>query len=149
MNDDTQLTLSGPFTAKDSSGQVRDISAIKIVDESYGVIDVQVDLRYPMEGDPLFNDLVLIRHISAHLRTLGYAGPDLKIGDAGLQDEQVIVLEAPEEFNAFAERHGWKDLAAQFDDDVDYPDDDLRDDSPAAAAPTEQLNALMRKFQKK
>ena len=71
MSDDTQLTLCGPFIAKDSSGQVREISAIKIVDESYGVIDVQVDLRYPMEGDPLFNDLILIRHISAHLRSRG------------------------------------------------------------------------------
>ena len=61
------------------------------------------------------------------------------VGDAGLQDEQVIVLEAPEAFNAFAERHGWKDLAAEFDDDAD--------DTPPAAAPTEQLNALLRKFQ--
>lgn len=141
MNDDTQLTLCGPFTAKDSSGQVRDISAIKIVDESYGVIDVHVALRHPMEGDPLFNDLVLIRHISAHLRSLGYVGPDLKVGDAGLQDEQIIVLEAPEAFNVFAECHGWKDLAAEFDDDSD--------DASPAAVPTEQMNALIRKFQKK
>ena len=141
MNDDTQLTLSGSFTAKDSSGQIRDISAIRIFDEGYGVIDVYVDLRHPMEGDPLFNDLVLIRHISAHLRTLGYLGPDLKVGDAGLQEEQVIVLEAPEEFNAFAQRHGWKDLAAEYDDDID--------DTSPAAAPTEQLNTLLRKFQNK
>ena len=145
MNDDIQLTLSGPFSAKDSSGQVREISAINIVDESYGVIDVHVNLRHPMEGDPLFNDLQLIRHISAHLRTLGYVGPDLKVGDAGLQDDQVIVLEAPEEFNAFAERHGWKDLAAEFDDDLD----DALDEASSASAPTEQLNALLRQFQKK
>lgn len=141
MNDDTQLTIAGPFTAKDSSGHAREISAIRIFDEGYGVIDVYVDLRHPMEGDALFNDLALIRHISAHLRTLGYLGPDLKVGDAGLQEEQVIVLEAPEEFNAFAQRHGWKDLAAEYDDDID--------DTLPAAAPTEQLNALLRKFQNK
>ena len=141
MNDDTQLTLCGPFTAKDSSGQVRGISAIRIFDEGYGVIDVHVNLRHPMEGDELFNDLILIRQISAHLRTLGYLGPDLKVGDAGLQEEQVIVLEAPEEFNVFAQRHGWKDLAAEYDEDSN--------DMLPAAAPTEQLNALLRKFQKK
>lgn len=142
-NDETQLTLSGPFAAKDSSGQVRDISAIKIFDEGYGVIDVHVYLGHPMDGDPLFNDVVLIRHISAHLRQLGYAGPDLIVGDAGLQEEQVIVLEAPEAFNTFAERHGWKDLAAEFDDDLD------EEGTSPIAAPSEQLNALMRKFQNK
>lgn len=147
MSDDTQLTLCGPFTAKDSSGQIRDISAIRIVDESYGVIDVQVELRYPMEGDPLHEDLVLIRHISGHLRSLGYVGPDLKIGDAGLQDEQLIVLEAPEAFNAFAEKYGWKDLAAEFDDDVE--DNVDSNDAAPSAAPAEQLTALLRKFQKK
>lgn len=141
MDDDTQLTLCGPFTAKDSSGQIREINAIKIVDESYGVIDVLVDMRYPMEGDPLFDDLVLISQISSHLRSLGYVGPDLKVGDAGLQDEQLIVLEAPEAFNTFAEQHGWKDLAAEFDDE----DDDL----PPATAQSEQLTALLRKFQNK
>lgn len=156
MSDDTQLTLCGPFTAKDSSGQIRDVTAIRIVDESYGVIDVHVELRYPLEGDPLHEDLVLIRHISAHLRSLGYVGPDLTVGDAGLQDEQLIVLEAPEAFNAFAEKHGWKDLAAEFDDDMDDGvDDDVADNIPHAsdaaltAAPTEQLTALLRKFQKK
>lgn len=156
MSDDTQLTLCGPFTAKDSSGQIREVSAIRIVDESYGVIDVHVALRYPLEGDPLHEDLVLIRQISAHLRSLGYTGPDLIVGDAGLQDDQLIVLEAPEAFNAFAEKHGWKDLAAEFDDDLDESVDDTSadnapntSDAAPSPAPTEQLTALLRKFQKK
>ena len=145
MSDDTQLTLCGPFTAKDSSGIVRDISAIRIFDEGYGVIDVHVALRDPTEGDPLHDDAVLIRNISAHLRSLGYVGPDLKSGDAGLQDDQLIVLEAPEDFNAFAAKHGWKDLAAEFE--AEY-EDDISAISPTAV-PTEQITALLRKFQKK
>ena len=145
MSDDTQLTLCGPFTAKDSSGIVRDISAIRIFDEGYGVIDVHVELRHPTDGDPLHEDAELIRHISAHLRGLGYVGPDLKAGDAGLQDDQLIVLEAPEDFNVFAEKHGWKDLAAEFDEQshVEFSDES------GAVVPTEQLTALLRKFQKK
>ena len=145
MSDDTQLTLCGPFTAKDSSGIVREISAVRIFDEGYGVIDVHVELRHPTEGDPLHDDAGLIRHISAHLRSLGYVGPDLKAGDAGLQEDQLIVFEAPEEFNGFAEKYGWKDLAAEFDEEYEG------DTSAVAptAVPSEQITALLRKFQKK
>jgi hypothetical protein len=143
MSENTDIQLSGPFSAKDSSGQSRDISAIRIVDESYGMIDVYVDLRYSMEEDRLFDDLVLIKNISAHLRGIGYAGADLTKGDAGLQDDKLIVLEAPEAFNPFAERHGWKNLAAEF------AEDDLLDDSAASAAPSAQLEALLAKFKSK
>ena len=140
MSDNTDIQLSGPFTAKDSSGQNRDISAIRIVDESYGMIDVYVDLRYSVDEDHLFDDLILIKNITAHLRSIGYAGEDLRKGDAGLQDDKLIVLEAPETFNAFAERHGWKNLAAEF------AEDDSLDESAAVAAPNAQLDALLAKF---
>ena len=139
MDNDTDIQLSGPFSAKDSSGQVREFSAIRIFDEGYGVIDVYCDLRHGMGDDDLAEDVVLLRNIVAQLRTLGYAGPDFGLGDAGLQDDKLIVLEAPEAFNAFAERHGWKDLAAEFDEDVDP----ASASTPAASA---QLDALMRKF---
>ena len=137
MDNDTDIQLSGPFSAKDSSGQSREFSAIRIFDEGYGVIDVYCDLRHGMGDDDLSQDPLLLRNIVAQLRTLGYAGPDFGIGDAGLQDDKLIVLEAPEAFNAFAESRGWKDLAAEFDQDVDAPT------APAASA---QLDALLRKF---
>ena len=140
MNNDTDIQLSGPFNAKDSSGQVREFNAIRIFDEGYGMIDVYVDLRHSMDDDPLFEDQVLIKNIVAHLHALGYAGPEFGIGDAGLQDDKLIVLEAPEAFNAFAESRGWKNLAAEFADD-DAPDNDAG--APAASA---QLDALLRKF---
>ena len=104
------------------------------------MIDVYVDLRHSMDDDPLFEDQVLIKNIVAHLHALGYAGPEFGIGDAGLQDDKLIVLEAPEAFNAFAESRGWKNLAAEFADD-DAPDNDAG--APAASA---QLDALLRKF---
>ena len=145
MDNDTDIIMSGPFTARDSSGQVREFSAIRIFDEGYGVIDVYADLRHPMDGDPLAEDSVLLRNIVAHLRTLGYAGPDFGLGDAGLQDDHVIVLEAPEAFNAFAESRGWKNLAAEFADD-ESGDNDPHGAAPAASA---QLDALMKKFKGK
>jgi hypothetical protein len=140
MPNDTDIRLSGPFSAKDSSGQVREISALRIFDEGYGIIDLYVDMRHPMRDDPLFDDLVLIGNIGAHLRTLGYAGPDFLVGDAGLQDDKLIVLEAPEAFTVFAESRGWKNLAAEF------ADDEPEDAAPAASA---HLDALMAKFKAK
>lgn len=140
MDNDTDIELSGPFNAKDSAGLIREFKAIRIFDEGYGMIDVYVDLRHPMEGQPLAEDRVLVRNIIAHLHTLGYAGPDFGVGDAGLQDDNVIVLEAPEAFNAFAESRGWKNLAAEFAEEADA------DDAPATPAVSAQLDALLRKF---
>jgi hypothetical protein len=139
MNNDTDIQLSGPFSAKDSSGNAREISMIRIFDEGYGTIDVYVDMKHKMGDDPLPEDTVLIHNITLHLQSLGYVGPDLLVGDVALQDDKLIVLEAPEAFNAFAESRGWKDLAAEFAEDDDEVD-------AAAPAATAQLDALMRKF---
>jgi hypothetical protein len=113
MSTDTDITLSGPFKATDSSGQERDIKAIRIFDEGYGIIDVYVDFARPLDG--AHKDNVLLRQIVERLRSLGYRGPDFGLGDSGLQESKLIVLEAPEEFSAFAKKHGWKNLAEDFD----------------------------------
>ncbi|AVR99265.1 hypothetical protein [Pseudoduganella armeniaca] len=113
MSTDTDITLSGPFKASDSSGQEREIKAIRIFDEGYGIIDVYVDFARPLDG--AHKDSVLLRQIVERLRALGYRGPDFGLGDAGLQESKLIVLEAPEEFAAFAKQHGWKNLAEDFD----------------------------------
>jgi len=34
-----------------------------------------------------------------------------------LQENKLMVLEAPDEFNTYATGKGWKDLAEEFDDD--------------------------------
>ncbi len=139
MHNDTDIELSGPFTVRDSSGNARDIASITIFDEGYGIIDVYVHMAHSMEGDPLHEDAVLIRQIIARLRQLGYAGPDFGHGDLGLQDDKLIVLEAPEAFNAFAASRGWKNLAEEFADDE-------ADAGQAQPASGTLLDALMRKF---
>ena len=116
MNTDTDITLSGPFKATDSAGLAHDIKAMRIFDEGYGVIDVYIDFSAAIDAG-LIKDSAFIGQIMMRLRTLGYAGPSLLRGDAGLQDKKLMVLEAPEEFNAFAASKGWKDLAAEFDDE--------------------------------
>jgi hypothetical protein len=141
MNNDTDIELCGPFTAHDSSGNARAIEAIRIFDEGYGIIDVYVHMVASMDGDRLYTDAVLIGQIMARLRTLGYTGPDFGHGDLGLQDDKLIVLEAPEAFNAFAASRGWKNLAEEFADD----DASAAGDAGAAASST-LLDALMRKF---
>ncbi|WP_344762804.1 hypothetical protein [Actimicrobium antarcticum] len=146
MNNDTDIQLCGSFTAKDSSGNLREISMIRIFDEGYGMIDVYVDLRHAMNDDPLSEDAVLIHHITKHLHGLGYVGPDLIAGDIALQDDKLIVLEAPEDFIVFAESRGWKNLAEEFADDDEISDEQAASVAPAASA---QLDALLRKFKSK
>ena len=116
MTTDTDIQLSGPFKASDSSGHAHDVKAIRIFDEGYGIIDVYVDFAAPIAGG-LYKDKVLVGQIIGRLRALGYAGPDFGHSDAGLQERKLIVLEAPEEFSAFAKSKGWKNLAEEFDDE--------------------------------
>lgn len=142
MENDTDIELCGPFTVRDASGNARDIEAIRIFDEGYGIIDVYVHMVTSMEEDRLYLDTVLIGQIMAKLHQLGYEGPDFGHGDLGLQDSKLIVLEAPEAFNGFAASRGWKDLAEEFADD-DF--DPLAGPSTTAVTPT-LLDALMNKF---
>ena len=116
MTTDTDIQLSGPFKAVDSSGRSHDVKAIRIYDEGYGIIDVFVDFAKPVEAGA-YKDKALVKQIIDRLRALGYVGPDFAHSDPGLQDSKLIVLEAPEEFNAFAASKGWKNLAEEFDDD--------------------------------
>jgi hypothetical protein len=116
MDNDTDITLSGPFKATDGSGRAHDIKAIRIFDEGYGVIDVYIDFSAPVDAKA-YQDKALIGQIMTRLHSLGYVGPDFGHGDLGLQDKKLIVLEAPEEFNAFAASKGWKNLAEEFEDD--------------------------------
>jgi len=146
MSDDTNIELCGPFTVRDCSGNARDIEAIRIFDEGYGIIDVYVHMAHSMAGDVLFDDAVLISQIMQRLRELGYNGPDFGHGDLGLQDDKLIVLEAPEAFNIFAASRGWKNLAEEFlDDETDIANVSVMELGGTSASST-LLDALMRKF---
>lgn len=116
MNQDTDIQLSGPFKTTDGAGRTVDIKAIRIFDEGYGVVDVYVDLAAPA-AEGLHRDKKLIAGITAHLRTLGYSGPDLAPGDPVLQEKRLLVLDTPDEFLPFAVRKGFKDLTSEFDDE--------------------------------
>lgn len=143
MSDETDIELSGAFSVFDSSGNSREITSIRIFDEGYGIIDVYVHMARSMDGDCLYADPVLLRQVMARLRTLGYGGPDFGHGDLGLQDEKLIVLEAPEAFNAFATSRGWKNLAEEFaDEEAEVAPVHLGAVAPSSAL----LDALMRKF---
>ena len=115
MTTDSTIELSGAFQAKDSNGRTLDAKAIRIFDEGYGIIDVYVE--FAKQLDPgAYKDSVLVRQIIDRLRAAGYKGPDFGHSDPGLQESRVIVLEAPEEFAAFAKSRGWKNLAEDFDE---------------------------------
>jgi hypothetical protein len=116
MTTDTDIQLSGPFKASDSSGRSHDVKAIRIFDEGYGIIDVYVDFAKPIESG-LYKDKALVGQVIDRLRALGYVGPNFGHSDPGLQDSKLIVLEAPEEFSDFAKKKGWKNLAEEFDDE--------------------------------
>lgn len=129
MHHEDTIRLSGPFRLHDSLGRTWDIGGIRIFDEGYGIIDVYVDFSASMEGEPLHEDVQVIRQILSRLRTLGYSGPDFGPGDPGLQDDRLIVLEAPEAFAAFAASWGWKNLAEEYADEYEE-----------ASMPQERLN---------
>ncbi len=116
MTTDTDIQLSGPFKATDSTGKSHDIKGIRIFDEGYGIIDVYVDFAAGTAAG-LFRDTKLVGEVLAKLRALGYKGPDFEHGDTALQNRKTIVLEAPEAFNVFAASKGWKNLAEEFDDE--------------------------------
>jgi hypothetical protein len=115
MTTDTDIELSGAFQAKDSNGRTLDVKEIRIFDEGYGIIDVYVEFSAKLDPDA-YKDTVLVRQLVERLRTLGYKGPDFGHSDPGLQESRLIVLEAPEEFSAFAKSRGWKNLAEEFDE---------------------------------
>jgi hypothetical protein len=121
MDAEDIIRLSGPFRINDSLGRTWAVRGIRIFDEGYGIIDVYVDLDTSMEDAPLHEDPVVIRQILARLRTLGYNGPDFGPGDPGLQDDKLIVLEAPEEFSHFASSKGWRNLAEEYADEIADP----------------------------
>ncbi len=116
MSASTDIQLSGPFKLKDSAGREHEAKAIRIFDEGYGVIDVYVDFAASLEKGQ-FRDKGIIAEIMARLRSLGYKGPDFAHADPVMQERKLIVLEAPEEFCAFAKKHGWKDLGEEFNDE--------------------------------
>ena len=144
MNNENDIQLSGPFEVTDTAGRTRKIQAIRIFDEGYGIIDVYVDFAASIQGERLYQDAVLVKQVLARLRLLGYVGPDFGHGDLGLQDDKLIVLEAPEEFNVFAASKGWKNLAEEFASDTES--DLAADDGAADSASKTQLDALLRKF---
>ena len=119
MHSDHLIQLSGPFSVTDSLERTWNLHGIRIFDEGYGIIDVYVDFVTSMDDEPLYEDPRVIGQILARLRMLGYDGPDFGHGDLGLQDDRVIVLEAPEEFSRFAASKGWKNLAEEYADDVE------------------------------
>jgi hypothetical protein len=115
MTTDSDIELSGPFQARDGNGRTLDVNAIRIFDEGYGIIDVYVEFKAQLDPGA-HKDSVLVRQIIDRLRAVGYKGPDFGLSDPGLQESRLIVLEAPEEFAAFAKSKGWKNLAEDFDE---------------------------------
>ena len=113
-DDSTDIAICGSFKALDGNGKEHSIKGIRIYDEGYGVIDVFVDFIAPMEAGS-YKDAILIQQILAKLRSAGYNGPDFGATDPALQERKMIVLEAPEEFCAFAASKGWKNLAEEFE----------------------------------
>jgi len=148
MDNENVIPLSGPFRIHDSLGRAWSVTGIRIYDEGYGIIDVYVDFHDSMEEASLHEDALVIQQILSRLRALGYDGPDFGPGDPGLQDERLIVLEAPEEFCLFAAGKGWKNLAEDFADGDSHPaptDYDIMTDPVARTA----FLALMRRLGRK
>jgi hypothetical protein len=144
MTDKHVIQLSGPFSITDSLGRPWDLNGIRIFDEGYAIIDVYVDFVSSMEDEPLYEDAVVIRQIISRLRAIGYVGPEFGHGDPGLQDDKLIVLEAPEEFSRFAASKGWRNLAEEYAED--HEESSMSGDIMADPVSRQLFSALMRKL---
>ncbi|MDB5772165.1 MAG: hypothetical protein V7606_2109 [Burkholderiales bacterium] len=144
MTDKHVIQLSGPFSITDSLGRPWDLNGIRIFDEGYAIIDVYVDFVSSMEDEPLYEDAVVIRQILSRLRAIGYVGPEFGHGDPGLQDDKLIVLEAPEEFSRFAASKGWRNLAEEYAED--HEESSMSGDIMADPVSRQLFSALMRKL---
>ncbi len=110
---------TGPYSGPASSyGQIgKTIEAFfKSVNEAGGVNGRKINFITRDDGYSPPKMVELVRQLVDRLRTLGYKGPDFGHSDPGLQESKLIVLEAPEEFTAFAKSRGWKNLAEDFDE---------------------------------
>lgn len=143
MNSQHVIRLSGPFSVTDSLGRTWAIESIRIFDEGYGTIDVYIELADSMDDEPLYEDVLVIRQIQARLGELGYVGPALRPGDIDLQDERLMVLEAPEEFSQFAASKGWKNLADDYADE--HADASGSSDATAHAIFSDLMRRLLSK----
>lgn len=143
------IQLSGPFSITDSLGRNWALIGIRIFDEGYGIIDVYVDFDASMEDEPLYEDPLVIAQIQSRLRALGYVGPTFGIGDIGLQDDKLIVLEAPEEFSQFAASKGWKNLAEAYADDEVGGDTLTSEEILTDPVSRKLFSGLMRKLRSK
>lgn len=142
-NDEYAILLCGPFDVTDSAGRKWRIDSVSIFNEGYGSIDVYVMLETAGEEVRLHEDSAVIRQILRKLRSLGYDGPDFGPGDEDLQDDTLIVLAAPEEFESFAAAKGWRNLADDYADDV-AQDVRLAQEEDAALAVYSALMARLR-----
>lgn len=140
MNDQHKLCLAGPFEVIDSLGQTWQVESVRIFDEGYGAIDVYVALGAADEDMRLHEDASVIRQVVARLRREGYAGPDFIPGAEDLQDPALIVLEAPEEFGAYAARRGWRNIAD------DYAEEDAGDAASRGEEAEAAYAGLMRRL---
>lgn len=113
MSNDTDIILCAAFEVADSTKAVHKVRQIRIFDEGYGMLDVYADFAAPL-AQGLHRDRGLLAGLNDKLKSLGYTGPALPLGDSALQERKLLVLEAPEEFCGFAKRHGWKDLSEEF-----------------------------------
>lgn len=151
MDSDNIIRLSGPFDIVDSLGRTWHVGGIRIYDEGYSIIDVYVDVDDSREDDALHEDPIVIAQILARLHELGYDGPDFGHADPGLQDDRLIVLEAPEAFSGFAASKGWRNLAEEY---ADGSGDEYGDETPPGelvADPASQAvySALMQRLTRK
>jgi hypothetical protein len=142
MDKDHHIMLSGPFNVFDSCGQQWDVKSIRIVDQSYAIVDVYVEIASSMSDTLLYEDPLIIKQILSRLRSLGYKGPDFGHADPGMQDEMLMVLEAPEEFGQFAVTKGWKNLAEEYIDG----DEDNSSELASEALSLAHFSELMQKL---
>jgi hypothetical protein len=108
----TWICLAGLSRTLSSDGISWPIVKIEIRAKGY-IPDVYVRFNVPVESAQLFDDPLVVAHVIAVLRGLGYQGPPFERAELGMQGRNYIVLEPGADFRRFViDRYRWQDLSA-------------------------------------
>jgi len=97
----------GKCKVEDKDGVEHAVS-LTIAKEGY-IADVFVDFGKEIDSWNVCDDVVVIKGVMKHLKSLGYKGKVFDRAELGMQGKTFITLEPPYEFEGFViARYGWR-----------------------------------------
>ena len=105
MSKEDMILIKEGLKLKDSDGTPR-VVTLKMNKEAY-IGDLYIYFKekaVDKKGYHLMDDEVLIDGVMKTLKKMGYKGPVFGRAESGMQENKVVILEPPEEFEIWADK---------------------------------------------